>query len=162
MPDFTHSARITPFLWFNTEAEPAADFYVAIFPNSRKIAVQRNPSASDVPGYSPPTDVLTVTFELDGLQFTALNGGPSFKFTEAVSFVVRCDSQQEIDHYWERLTAAGGQEIQCGWLRDKFGLCWQVVPARIGELIRHPKAFQAMMSMKKLDIAALERAGRDS
>ncbi len=103
--------------------------------------------------------VLTVSFELDGLKFTALNGGPIYKFTEAVSFVVRCDTQEEIDFYWSKLTA-GGSEIQCGWLKDKFGLSWQVVPARLPELLRHPKAMQAMMKMKKLDIAELERAGQ--
>jgi predicted 3-demethylubiquinone-9 3-methyltransferase (glyoxalase superfamily) len=103
--------------------------------------------------------VLTISFELDGLKFTALNGGPNFKFNEAVSFVVRCNSQEEVDYYWSRL-AAGGSEVQCGWLKDKFGLSWQVVPARIAELIKHPKAMQAMLRMKKLDIAELERAAQ--
>jgi len=103
--------------------------------------------------------VLTLSFELDGQQFTALNGGPAHKFNEAVSFVVRCDSQQEIDYYWSKLTA-GGSEIQCGWLRDKFGLCWQIVPARISDYVKHPKAMQAMLKMKKLDIAELERAAK--
>jgi len=102
---------------------------------------------------------LTIAFELDGQKFTALNGGPAFKFTEAVSFVVRCDSQEEVDYYWSKLTS-GGSEIQCGWLKDKFGLCWQIVPARLSELVRNPKAMQAMMGMKKLDIAELERAGQ--
>jgi predicted 3-demethylubiquinone-9 3-methyltransferase (glyoxalase superfamily) len=104
--------------------------------------------------------VLTVAFELDGQKFTALNGGPTFKFTEAVSFVVRCDDQAEIDYYWSKLIEGGGQESQCGWLKDKFGLSWQITPARIGDLIKHPKAMQAMMGMKKLDIAELERAGK--
>jgi predicted 3-demethylubiquinone-9 3-methyltransferase (glyoxalase superfamily) len=96
---------------------------------------------------------------LDGLRFTALNGGPAFKFNEAVSFVVTCDTQDEIDYYWSKLTA-GGSEVQCGWLKDKFGLSWQIVPARIGELLKTSKAMQAMMKMKKLDIAELERAGK--
>ena len=103
---------------------------------------------------------LTIAFELDGQVFTALNGGPHFKFNEAVSFVVRCDTQQEVDEYWEKLTA-GGSESQCGWLKDKFGLSWQIVPARLPELIRHPKAMQAMLKMKKLDLAELERAAKD-
>jgi predicted 3-demethylubiquinone-9 3-methyltransferase (glyoxalase superfamily) len=104
--------------------------------------------------------VLTVSFALDGLNFTALNGGPGHPFTEAISFVVRCDTQQEIDNYWSKLTS-GGKEIQCGWLVDKFGVSWQVVPARLPELIKHPKAMQALMKMKKLDIAELERAARE-
>lgn len=104
--------------------------------------------------------LLTIAFELDGVLFTALNGGPAYQFNEAVSFVVQCDTQEEVDHYWSKLTA-GGSEIACGWLRDKFGLCWQITPRRIGELIRHPKAMQAMMKMKKLDIAELERAARE-
>lgn len=147
--------RITPFLWFDSNAEEAADFYIGIFKNSRRLGELRN--TGDAPG--PKGGVLTLSFELDGQQFTALNGGPAHKFNEAVSFVVRCDSQQEIDHYWSKLTA-GGSEIQCGWLRDKFGLCWQIVPSRISDLVKHPKAMQAMLKMKKLDIAELERAGQ--
>jgi len=104
--------------------------------------------------------LLTVSFELDGLRFTALNGGSGPDFTDSVSFVVRCDTQDEIDYYWSRLTDGGGAEIACGWLKDKFGLRWQVVPARIGELLSHSKAMQAMMKMKKLDIAELERAAQ--
>jgi predicted 3-demethylubiquinone-9 3-methyltransferase (glyoxalase superfamily) len=103
--------------------------------------------------------VLTIAFELDGQKLTALNGGPMYKFTEAISFVVRCDSQQEVDDYWQKLTA-GGTEIQCGWLKDKFGLCWQIVPVRLPELIRNPKALQAMLQMKKINIAELERAAQ--
>ncbi len=108
----------------------------------------------------PKGKPLTVSFELDGLKFTALNGGPLFKFTEAISFVVTCNSQDEIDDYWSKLTSGGGQESQCGWLKDKFGLSWQIVPARLPELLSHPKAMQAMMQMKKLDIATLERAAK--
>ena len=106
-----------------------------------------------------PKGVLTLSFELDGQRFTALNGGPHFKFNESISFVVRCDSQDDVDYYWSKLSA-GGSESQCGWLKDKFGLSWQIVPARIGELIKHPKAMQAMMGMKKLDIAELEHAAQ--
>ncbi len=147
--------RITPFLWFDNNAEEAVDFYVSVFKNSRRISEFRNPGEAPVPKGS----ILTIAFELDGLRFTALNGGPAHKFTEAISFWVRCDSQEEVDYYWSRLTD-GGSEIACGWLKDKFGLCWQIVPARLPELIRHPKAMQAMMQMKKLDIAELERAAQ--
>ena len=107
--------------------------------------------------FLPKGSILTITFELEGQKFTALNGGPSHKFTEAVSFVVRCDSQQEVDDYWSKLTP-GGSEIACGWLKDRFGLCWQIVPARLPELIQNPKAMQALMTMKKIDIAEIERA----
>jgi len=147
--------RITPFLWFDNNAEEAVDFYVSVFKNSRRISEFRNPGEAPVPKGS----ILTIAFELDGLRFTALNGGPAHKFTEAISFWVRCDSQEEVDYYWSRLTD-GGSEIACGWLKDKFGLCWQIVPVRLPELIRHPKAMQAMMQMKKLDIAELERAAQ--
>jgi predicted 3-demethylubiquinone-9 3-methyltransferase (glyoxalase superfamily) len=154
MSAFEHVGRITPFLWFDTNAEEAVDFYLTVFKNSRKIGAFRR-EIDDPSG--PKGTILTVGFELEGLSFTALNGGPSYKFNEAVSFVVRCDNQGELDYYWSRLTD-GGSEIACGWLKDKFGLCWQVVPARIGDLIKHPKAMQAMMHMKKLDIAELENA----
>jgi predicted 3-demethylubiquinone-9 3-methyltransferase (glyoxalase superfamily) len=146
--------RITPFLWFDSNAEEAADFYVSVFKNSRRLDVLRVPADSAA---GPKGKVLTVTFELDGQKFTALNGGPTFKFNEAVSFVVRCDSQAEVDEYWGKLTA-GGAESQCGWLKDKFGLSWQIVPARLPELVKNPKAMQAMMGMKKIDLEALERA----
>jgi predicted 3-demethylubiquinone-9 3-methyltransferase (glyoxalase superfamily) len=145
--------RITPFLWFDANAEEAVDFYLTVFKNSRRLSEMRN--TGDAPG--PKGGILTLSFELDGQKFTALNGGPMFKFTEAISFVVRCDSQEEIDYYWAKLTE-GGTEIQCGWLKDKFGLCWQIVPARLSELLRNSKAMQAMMKMKKFDIAELERA----
>lgn len=145
--------RITPFLWFDSNAEEAVEFYVSVFKNSRRLDEQ---GATQGNG-DQKRKALTIAFELDGQKFTALNGGPMFKFTEAISFVVRCDSQAEIDEYWEKLSAGGG-EVQCGWVKDKFGLSWQVVPARLGDLIRHPKAMEAMMKMKKLDIAELERA----
>lgn len=145
--------RITPFLWFDSNADEAVNFYTSIFKNSRRLEEYRAPEDSTVPKGS----VLTIAFELDGQKFTALNGGPILKFTEAISFVVRCDSQQEIDHYWSKLSADpnGGQ---CGWTKDKYGLSWQIVPAKISELLKHPKAMQAMLKMKKLDIAKLECA----
>lgn len=153
MSGLENSSRITPFLWFDANAEEAVDFYLTVFKNSRRFDVLQTPG--DNPGQKQK--VLTVSFELDGQKFTALNGGPMFKFTEAISFVVRCDSQQEVDEYWSKLSA-GGSESQCGWLKDKFGLSWQIVPARLPELIKHPKAMQAMLRMKKLDVAELERA----
>ncbi|MGB8028722.1 MAG: VOC family protein [Terracidiphilus sp.] len=157
MSTYADYPRITPFLWFDSNAEEAADFYVSIFPNSRRLGELRNPG--DAPG--PKGGALTVSFELDGVRFTALNGGPAYKFTEAISFVVRCDTQEEIDDYWSKLTA-GGSEVACGWLKDKFGLSWQIVPANLPELVKHSKAMQAMMKMKKLDIAELERAAREA
>jgi predicted 3-demethylubiquinone-9 3-methyltransferase (glyoxalase superfamily) len=148
--------RVTPFLWFDSNAEEAVDFYLTVFKNSRRLDVLENNSAN----LNPPAKILTIAFELDGQKFTAINGGPFFKFTEAVSFVVRCDNQQEVDDYWSKLTADGGAEVQCGWLKDKFGLSWQIVPTRALDLIKNPKAMQAMMQMKKLDIAELERAAQ--
>jgi predicted 3-demethylubiquinone-9 3-methyltransferase (glyoxalase superfamily) len=156
MSSLEQNARITPFLWFESNAEEAVAFYLSVFKNSRQTGKMIR-EIDDPSG--PKGSVLIMNFELEGLQFTALNGGSTYKFNEAVSFVVRCDNQSEIDYYWEKLTD-GGSEIACGWLRDKFGLCWQVTPARIAELIKHPKAMQAMMQMKKLDIAVLERAGQ--
>jgi predicted 3-demethylubiquinone-9 3-methyltransferase (glyoxalase superfamily) len=147
--------RISPFLWFDTNAEEAVNFYLSVFKNSRILSELRNPG--DAPGTKG--SVLTIAFELDGQKFTALNGGPKYKFNEAVSFVVRCDSQQEVDDYWVKLSA-GGSESMCGWLKDKFGLSWQIIPARLGELIRNPKAVRAMMAMKKIDLAELERAAQ--
>jgi predicted 3-demethylubiquinone-9 3-methyltransferase (glyoxalase superfamily) len=128
----------------------------SVFENSHRLDSVRS-NIDDPSG--PKGSVLTITFELDGQKFTALNGGPMYKFTEAISFVVRCETQQEVDDYWSKLTA-GGNEIQCGWLKDKFGLCWQIVPTRLPELIKSPKAMQAMLQMKKLDIAELERAAQ--
>ena len=148
--------RITPFLWFDSNAEEAVDFYLGIFKNSRRLHTM----LANEFGHAANGKVLTIAFELDGQKFTALNGGPMFHFTEAISFVVRCDSQQEVDEYWSKLSA-GGTESQCGWLKDKFGLSWQIMPARLPELIRNPKAFQAMLQMRKLDIAELEKAARE-
>ena len=150
------STRITPFLWFDGNAEDAVNFYLSVFKNSRRLDKVDSAIDSTV----PKGKVITISFELDGQAFVALNGGPNFKFTEAISFMIRCENQQEIDYYWSKLTADGGAEVQCGWLKDKFGLSWQVVPARIGELISTPKGMEAMMKMKKLDIAELERANK--
>ena len=150
---------ISPFLWFDTEAEDAAKHYVSIFSNSKILKVSRYGDA----GPGPKGSVLTVTFELDGQRFTALNGGPRFKFTEAISFVIDCKTQEEVDHFWSKLSA-GGEESQCGWLKDKFGLSWQVIPTVLGELITDPdpakskRAMEAMLKMKKIDIAALRKA----
>ncbi len=156
MNAFENVSRITPFLWFDTQAEEAVAFYLSVFKNARQTGILHR-QVDDPSG--PKGSVLTISFELEGLQFTALNGGPFHKFNEAVSFVVRCDDQEQIDDYWAKLID-GGNAIACGWLKDKFGRCWQVVPGRIAELIKHPKAMQAMMQMKKLDIAELERAGQ--
>lgn len=155
--------RITPFLWFDTQAEEAANFYVSIFKNSRIKGVARyDGEAARVAG-RPEGSVMTVQLELDGQDFVALNGGPMFTFTEAVSFVVNCETQDEIDHFWKELSAAG-QEIRCGWLKDRFGVSWQVVPAALGEMLqdRDPekpkRVMAAIMKMSKLDIAGLRRA----
>ena len=156
MAVFESAPRISPFLWFNDNAEEAVNFYLSVFKNSRRLGEMRN--TGDAPG--PKGGILTIAFELDGLRFTALNGGPEYKFNPAVSFVVRCDNQDEIDYYWERLTS-GGMEIQCGWLVDRFGVSWQVVPANIGQLIKTSKGMQAMMKMKKFDIAELEHAAKE-
>jgi predicted 3-demethylubiquinone-9 3-methyltransferase (glyoxalase superfamily) len=150
------NTRITPFLWFDGNAEEAVNFYLSVFKNSRRL--DKMDSAVDTS--VSKGKVLTISFELDGQAFVALNGGPNFKFNEAISFMIRCENQEEIDYYWSRLTADGGAEVQCGWLKDKFGLSWQVVPSRIAELVRSPKGMEAMMKMKKLDIAELERANK--
>ena len=155
MSMFEGYPRITPFLWFDRNAEEAVDFYLTVFKNSRKLGELRGPV--ETPGAAQGM-VLTISFELDGTKFTAMNGGPGHTFNESVSFVVRCEDQDEIDYYYGKLLEGGGSEIACGWLKDRFGLRWQVVPARIGELIGNPKGMQAMMGMRKFDIAALERA----
>ena len=151
--------RITPFLWFDNQAEEAANFYVSVFRNS-KVKGMTHYTGEEPSGQKG--SVMTVSFELNGQEFVALNGGPQFKFTEAVSFVVNCETQEEIDYYWEKLIAGGGEEVQCGWLTDKYGLSWQVVPTKIREWVRDRAGFQrvmhAVMQMKKLDITALQRA----
>jgi predicted 3-demethylubiquinone-9 3-methyltransferase (glyoxalase superfamily) len=152
-------AKITPFLWFDGCAEEAANFYVAIFKNSRVGKVLRYGDA----GPGPAGSVMTVDFELDGQPFAVVNGGPIFKFTEATSFVVHCETQAEVDEYWEKLSA-GGQPGQCGWLKDKFGLSWQVVPTVLLELLsgsddaKRQRVMRAMFTMTKLDIARLKEA----
>ena len=152
--------KITPFLWFDTQAEEAARFYVSLFKNSSIGQVSRYGEA----GPGPKAQVMVIAFELDGLKFTALNGGPIYQFTEAVSLQVDCADQAEIDHLWENLAADGGEPGRCGWLKDRFGLSWQIVPANLGQLIggddpaKASRAVQAMMQMGKLDIAALEAA----
>lgn len=151
--------KISPFLWFDTEAEQAARFYVSVFKNSKINAVVRYGEA----GPGPKGSVMTVAFELDGQSFTALNGGPHFKFNEAVSFVVSCEDQTEVDAMWAAL-GEGGQPGQCGWLKDRFGVSWQVVPVEFLEMVadldppRNARVMQAMMGMSKLDLAALRRA----
>jgi predicted 3-demethylubiquinone-9 3-methyltransferase (glyoxalase superfamily) len=153
--------RITPFLWFDDQADAAAKFYVSVFKNS-KITGTSHYTGEEPSGQKG--SVMTVSFELDGQEFVALNGRPRFEFTEAVSFVVNCETQEEIDYYWEKLTADGGEEVQCGWLADKFGLSWQVVPAKIREWMedkdpaRTQRVMHAVMQMKKLDMAAMQRA----
>lgn len=156
MSTLESSPRITPFLWFDANAEEAVAFYISVFPNSRILSEFRTTDDQ----VRPKGSVLTIDFELSGTLFTALNGGPAYKFNDAVSFFIRCKTQPEIDMYWQKLTD-GGSEIACGWLRDRFGLCWQVVPENIIELIRPPRAMAAMMQMKKLDIAALEAAAEN-
>jgi len=151
--------KIIPSLWFDTEAEAAADFYTSVFPNSRVVMKAHYPEGA-------PREagmVMTVEFELDGQRFVGINGGPQFSFDEAVSFQVTCESQEELDYYWERLSE-GGQEGPCGWLKDRFGLSWQVVPKGMDEVFADPdperarRAMQAMLKMGKIDIAALRRA----
>ncbi|HYM95087.1 MAG TPA: VOC family protein [Chitinophagaceae bacterium] len=140
--------KITPFLWFNNQAEEAAKFYCSVFKNSKILSVHP----------------LVVSFELEGQKFMALNGGPQFKFTEAISFLVDCETQQEVDYYWDKLISGGGQESMCGWLKDKFGMSWQIVPSIVGKLMSDPdparsqRVMQALLQMKKLDIATLQKA----
>lgn len=152
--------KITPFLWFDHQAEEAVNFYVSLFKNSKIVSVSRYGEA----GPGPAGSVMTVDFQLEGQPFIALNGGPVFKFTEAISFLVRCETQAEVDKLWTRLTANGGEESQCGWLKDKFGLTWQIVPADLSNYIagqdakKAQKAVQAMLQMKKLDIDKIRLA----
>jgi predicted 3-demethylubiquinone-9 3-methyltransferase (glyoxalase superfamily) len=155
--------KIIPCLWFDTQAEEAANFYVSIFENSRIVRVHRYVEAGQEIHGKEAGSVQTVEFELDGQSFTALNGGPQFKFNEAISLEVTCETQQEIDFYWEALTQ-GGEEVACGWLKDRYGLSWQITPAVLGEMLSDPdekkveRVMNAFLKMKKLDIAAIERA----
>ena len=151
--------NITPFLWFDNEAEAAMNFYVSIFPNSKVLSVNRNPEGAPMPAGT----VQMATFELNGQTVMILNGGPFFKQTEAFSFFVNCETQDEVDFYWAKLTE-GGSEGQCGWLKDKFGVSWQIVPSALGQVLGNPdpakaqRAMEAMLKMSKLDIRALESA----
>lgn len=152
--------NISTFLWFDNQAEEAAHFYTSLFKDSKILEVARYPEGA--PG--PTGQVMTVDFQLAGQRFTALNGGPHFKFSEAISLVVHCENQAEVDYFWEKLTANGGEESQCGWLKDKFGLSWQIVPTALGNFIGGPdpagaqRAVQAVLQMRKLDLAALQKA----
>lgn len=160
--------KITPFLWFSDQAEEAANLYVSLFKNSKILTVTRYQGGKELEEISGRKEgsVMTVEFELDGQRFSALNGGEVFKFNEAISFVITCDTQEEVDHFWNGLIADGGSESQCGWLKDKFGVSWQVVPKVLNELIssKEPgvaeKAMRAMLQMKKLDVKALEDAAK--
>lgn len=162
-----HSMQtITPFLWFNREAEAAARFYTSVFKtNSKIIKVTRYPESGAKASGHPANSVMTVAFQLNGQEFTALNGGPHFKINGAISFVVRCRTQAEIDYYWKKLSA-GGKEIQCGWLEDKFGVTWQIVPAILGDLVGHAdpakreRVMEALLNMVKLDVQKLKQAAR--
>jgi predicted 3-demethylubiquinone-9 3-methyltransferase (glyoxalase superfamily) len=151
--------KITTFLWFDKEAEEAANHYISIFGNSKIVSVSRYGDA----GPGPKGTAMTVTFQLEGQQFIALNGGPHFKFTEAISLLVNCETQKEVDELWSRLSA-GGAESQCGWLKDKFGLSWQIIPTALFRLMQDPdparskRVMEAMLQMKKIDIAGLEQA----
>ena len=157
--------KITPCLWFDDQAEEAAKFYTGIFKNSKITKISRYGEAGREIHGKPPGTVMTVAFELDGQTFTALNGGPLFKFNEAISFQVDCASQKDVDYYWEKLSAGGDPKAQqCGWLKDKFGLSWQIVPTALPQMLEDPdsgksqRAMAAMLQMKKLDIGELERA----
>ena len=151
--------RITPFLWFDHQAEEAVKFYTSVFRNSK---VETTTRYTEV-GPGPKGTVMTIAFELAGQQFVALNGGPQFKFTEAISFVVNCETQEEVDEYWEKLSE-GGEKVQCGWLKDKYGMSWQIVPTILNQLIqdqdteKSQRVMKAMLQMKKLDIGRLEQA----
>ena len=160
-----NTQRITPCLWFDDQAEQAAEFYTAIFRNSRIVSRTRYDEAGYEIHGRPAGTVMTVAFELDGQAFTALNGGPVFKFNEAISLQVNCETQEEVDYYWEKLSAGGDEKAQqCGWLKDKYGVSWQVVPGTLIELIgsrdyeKSQRAMNAMLQMKKIDIDELKRA----
>src|SRR2546425_2498541 len=157
------SQKIAPFLWFDNHAEDAVKFYVSIFRNSKTGSITRYEEESAKASGRPQGSVMTVAFELNGQEFVALNGGPLFKFTEAISFVVNCVTQEEVDHFWEKLSA-GGRQVQCGWLKDRFGVSWQVVPTVLVEMLqdkdpeKSKRVMTAMLKMKKIEIEALRRA----
>ncbi len=163
----TIKQKITTFLWFDTQAEEAVNFYTSIFKNSKMGAFTRYDDAGAKAAGRPKGSVMTASFQLEGQEFVALNGGPQFKFTEAISFVVNCESQQEVDEFWKKLTE-GGQESQCGWLKDKYGLSWQIVPTILSELLadkdpeKSKRVMNAMLQMKKIDIPALQKAAEQN
>lgn len=156
--------KITPFLWFDNQAEEAAKFYTGIFKNSKIGKIIRYGESAEKAAGRPAGSVMTVEFELEGQKFTALNGGPVFKFNESISFVANCKTQEEVDYFWEKLTADGGQEIECGWLKDKFGVSWQIVPTVLIEMLhdkdeaKAERVMKAMLQMHKLDIKTLKDA----
>jgi predicted 3-demethylubiquinone-9 3-methyltransferase (glyoxalase superfamily) len=156
--------KITPFLWFNNNAEAAVKFYTSIFKKSKTGAITRYNKAGEKVSGQPAGSVMTVEFQIEGQDFVALNGGPIFKFNESISFVVNCKTQAEVDYYWKKLTAGGGKEVQCGWLRDKFGVSWQIVPAEMNKLMsskdpaKSQRVMEAMLKMVKLDIKKLKAA----
>ena len=156
--------KITPFLWFDHQAEEAAKFYVSMFKNSKILNIARYGEGTPM----PKGTVMTVDFVLEGERFTALNGGPMFKFTEAISFLVNCESQDEVDMLWKKLTSNGGVEGQCGWLKDRYGLSWQIIPTALGQMLSDPnpekaqRVMSAMLKMKKIDVGALRQAYNQS
>jgi predicted 3-demethylubiquinone-9 3-methyltransferase (glyoxalase superfamily) len=156
--------KITPFLWFDHRAEEAAKFYTSVFKNSKVGRILRYDEASAKAAGGTVGSVLTIEFEIEGQKFTALNGGPEFKFNESISFVVNCDTQKEVDYFWEKLTSGGGQESHCGWLRDKFGVSWQIVPTVLIEMLhdkdseKSERVMKAMLQMQKIDIETLKEA----
>ena len=159
--------RITPCLWFDNQAEAAANYYTGIFKNSKIKKISRYTEAGRDTHHRPPGSVMTVEFELDGQQFTALNGGPEFTFNEAVSFQIHCQTQEEIDYFWERLTPGGDPKAQvCGWLKDRYGVSWQVFPDRLPQLLadddreKAARVMNAMLKMKKIDLNEIERAAK--
>ncbi len=153
-------SKITPFLWFDNQAEEAMNFYVSLFDNSKIVNVSRYGEGAPVPAGT----VMSASFELDGQTVMALNGGPMYQLTEAFSFFVSCETQEEVDHFWNNLTANGGEEGQCGWLKDKFGLSWQIVPSALGQMLGDPdpdksrRTMEAMLKMKKIDVPTLRQA----
>jgi len=158
--------KITPFLWFNDNAEEAAKFYTAIFKKSKIGTIARYDKAGEKVSGQPAGSVMTVDFQIEGQDFIALNGGPLFKFNESISFVVNCKTQKEVDYYWKKLTAGGGKEVQCGWLKDKFGVSWQIVPLELNKLMsskdaaKSQRVMTAMLKMVKLDIKKLKAAAK--
>jgi predicted 3-demethylubiquinone-9 3-methyltransferase (glyoxalase superfamily) len=155
--------KVSPFLWFDQQAEEAANFYTSLFKNSRVLSVSRHGEG----GPAPKGTAMSVTFELDGCEYMALNGGPHFKLTPAISLFVKCETQEEVDHYWSALCTDGGQPERCGWLKDKFGLSWQIIPNVLGQLLQDPdrakagRVMQAMLKMTKIDIAGLRQASAE-